>query len=195
LYKILTVKDRVRVAPSKFKDNLDESIRESIIKEYENKLLDNNRFIICLTDVINVGEGRIVPGDGAVYYETTFKILIYTPLIKEIVEGEITEITDFGSFVRIGPIEGFVHMSQVMDDYVSFSKTKSLAGKESKKTLIIGDYVRARVIAISMKSLKDAKIGLTMRQSGLGKLDWISAEKKETKGAEKKEVKAEAKKK
>ncbi|MBN1923802.1 MAG: DNA-directed RNA polymerase [Nanoarchaeota archaeon] len=178
MYKLLTVKDRVRVPPLKFKEDLKKSVEESIVEDYENKLLDNNRFIICMTEVVNIGEGRIVPGDGAIYYETTFKLLSYTPLIKEVVEGEVTEITDFGAFVRIGPIEGFVHMSQVMDDYVSFSKTKSLLGKESKKTLSIGDYVRARVIAISMKSLKDAKIGLTMRQPGLGKLEWIEADKK-----------------
>ncbi len=178
MYKILTIKDRVRVPPLKFKEDLKQSIEESIVEDYENKLLDNNRFIICLTDIVDVGEGRIVPGDGAIYYETTFKILVYTPVIKEVVEGEVTEITDFGAFVRIGPIEGFVHMSQVMDDYVSFSKTKVLSGKESKRSLNIGDEVRARVIAISMKSLRDAKIGLTMRQPGLGKLEWIEDDKK-----------------
>jgi len=51
------------------------------------RLLEDNRFIICLTDIVSIGEGRIVPGDGAIYYETTFKILVYTPLIKEIVNA------------------------------------------------------------------------------------------------------------
>jgi DNA-directed RNA polymerase subunit E' len=189
VYKILTVKDRVRVAPNKFKEDLNNSIQESIIEEYENKLLEDNRFIICLTDIVNIGEGRIVPGDGAIYYETSFKILVYTPIIKEVVEGEVTDITDYGAFVRIGPIEGFVHMSQVMDDYVSFSKTKSLLGKETKKSLSIKDFVRARIIAISMKSLKDAKIGLTMRQPGLGKEEWVKAESKPAKEKKKKEAK------
>lgn len=191
MYKVLTIKDRVRVAPNKFKEDLNNSIYESIVHEYENKLLEDNRFIICLTEVINIGEGRIVPGDGAIYYETTFKILVYTPLLKEVVEGEVTDITDIGAFARIGPIEGFIHMSQVMDDYVSFSKTKSLLGKESKKTLSINDTVRARVIAVSMKSLKEAKIGLTMRQAGLGKLEWINQEGKPKK--EKKETKTKKK--
>ncbi|MFA5332887.1 MAG: DNA-directed RNA polymerase [Candidatus Nanoarchaeia archaeon] len=180
MYKVLTVMDRVRVDPVNFKDDIKESIKIEIMKNYENKLEDN-KFLLCLIDIISVGEGLIIPGDGAVYYETTFKILVYEPVIKEVVEGEVTEITEYGAFVRIGPIEGFIHMSQVMDDFVSFSKTKSLLGKESKKTLNIGDYVRARVIAVSMKNLKDAKIGLTMRQAGLGKLEWISEPVKEAK--------------
>ncbi|MDD4352864.1 MAG: DNA-directed RNA polymerase [Candidatus Nanoarchaeia archaeon] len=189
MYKILTVMDRVRVDPINFKDDIKESIKIEIMKNYENKLEDN-KFLLCLIDVISVGEGLIIPGDGAIYYETTFKILIYEPIIKEVVEGEVSEITEYGAFVRIGPIEGFIHMSQVMDDFVSFSKTKSLLGKESKKTLNIGDYVRARIIAVSMKNLKDAKIGLTMRQLGLGKIEWINEGDKEVK-AEKKSVKEE----
>ena len=172
MYKILTITDRVRVDPSNFKDDINDSITVEIMKHYENKL-DEKRFLLSLIEIMNVGEGIIIPGDGAVYYETTFKILAYETVIKEIVEGEVKEITEYGAFIRMGPIEGFVHMSQVMDDYVSFSKTKSLQGKESKKSLNIGDFVRARVIAISMKSLKDAKIGLTMRQVGLGKSEWI----------------------
>jgi DNA-directed RNA polymerase subunit E' len=184
--------DRVRVDPVNFKDDIKESIKIEIMKNFENKLEDN-KFLLCLIDVINIGEGLIIHGDGAVYYETTFKILVYEPIIKEVVEGEVTEITEYGAFVRIGPIEGFIHMSQVMDDFVSFSKTKSLLGKESKKTLNIGDYVRARVIAISIKNLKDAKIGLTMRQAGLGKIEWINEESKETAKETTKEAKAEKK--
>jgi len=44
-----------------------------------------------------------------------------------------------------------IHVSQTMDDFVSFSKEKTLAGKESKKTLKINDICRARIIAVSFK--------------------------------------------
>lgn len=178
MYKILTVKDRVRVEPIKFKENLKDSINLSIAKEYENKLLENNQFVVCLVETLSIGEGHIIPGDGAIHYDTNFKILVYEPLIKEIIEGKVSEMTEYGAFIRIGPIEGLIHVSQVMDDYVSFSKTKSLLGKESNRTLSIGDSVRARIIAISMKNLKDAKIGLTMRQPHLGKFEWLEEDKK-----------------
>ena len=50
----------------------------------------------------------------------------------------------------------------------------------------------ARVVAISHKG-DDPKIGLTMRQPGLGKLEWIKAEKKKQKTTEKAEEAAEKK--
>ena len=48
----------------------------------------------------------------------------------------------------------------------------------SVSTWLTRSIITPPIIAISMKSLKDAKIGLTMRQSGLGKSEWIKAEKK-----------------
>ncbi|MEM2121861.1 MAG: DNA-directed RNA polymerase, partial [Candidatus Woesearchaeota archaeon] len=80
----------------------------------------------------------------------------------------------------IGPLEGMVHVSQTMDDYVSFSKDKVLLGKQTKHSLKINDLCRARIIAISYKDINNPKIGLTMRQEGLGKLEWIYEEKKKS---------------
>ena len=62
-----------------------------------------------------------------------------------------------------------------------------MIGKESKKSLEEGNKVRARIVALSLKgkSSKETKIGLTMRQPGLGRFEWIDEEKnkkKPTKG-------------
>ena len=69
-----------------------------------------------------------------------------------------------------------IHISQTMDDFVTFAKDKTLSGRDSKRTLRVGDMCRARVIAVSFKDVTNPKIGLTMRQPGLGKLEWIEKE-------------------
>ena len=83
-----------------------------------------------------------------------------------------------GAFIKLGPIDGMIHIGQTMDDFVSFSKSNVLSGKETKRSLKIGDECKARIIAISYKDLKNPKIGLTMRQYLLGNLNWIKEEKK-----------------
>ena len=80
-----------------------------------------------------------------------------------------------------------------MDDFVSFIKDKILAGKETKKTLKVGDQCRARIIAVSFKDPFNPKLGLTMRQQGLGRLDWIEQEEEGEEKEEKKETKKEKK--
>ena len=97
--------------------------------------------------------------------------------MHELVYGTIAEITSFGAFMQIGPTQGMIHISQTMEDYVSLSKTGNLSGKATKRNLSKGDECIARIVAVSYKA-EDPKIGLTMRQPGLGKIDWIEDEKK-----------------
>ena len=92
--------------------------------------------------------------------------------------GTVSEITDLGAFLDLGAIEGMIHVSQTMDDFVSFSKSNVLTGKESKKVLKVADKCRARIIAVSFKDLANPKVGLTMRQPLLGAIQWIDEELK-----------------
>ncbi len=125
----------------------------------------------------------------------TFEILTFKPEMQEIVLGKIKDIAEFGAFINIGPVDGMIHISQTMDDFVSFSKDKTLTGKETKRILKVNDLCRARIIAVSFKDMLNPKLGLTMRQQGLGKLDWLKEEieekapKKEEKESKEKEHK------
>lgn len=195
MYSILELKSNIRVPPQFLGKKLKEAIKSAIEKEYIGAL-DKHGLFLAILDVKEIGEGTIIPGDGAVYYKTTFEALVYRPILQEVVEGFVSEIMEFGAFIRIGPIDGLVHVSQVMDDYVNYSEAGVLQGKESKKVLKVKDKVRARIIAISLKNLRGAKLGLTMRQPGLGKIEWIEAEKKkETEETKEKKEKKQTKKK
>lgn len=180
MYTKVTLRDRIRVPPSMFSEKLEESVEKVIKQEYEGELVKNAGVLVILNSVKEIGEGIIIPEDGAVYYDTIFEMIAWEPRIHEVVEGLVSEVREFGVFVRIGPIDGLVHTSQVMDDFVSYGKG-GLVGKQSSKAVKLGDPVRARIIAVSLKSKEGAKIGLTMRQTGMGKLEWIEKEFEEKK--------------
>ncbi len=182
-YKI-KMKDHIRVPPNLFGLNTKEAIMNVLKERYRGLITKEAGIVIEASKVDDIGEGIIIPGDGAAYYETTFEVITYKPELKEIVLGRVRDIQDFGAFLSIGPLEGMVHIGQIMDDHVSFSKEKVLVGKQTKRTLKVNDLCRARVIAISYKDINNPKIGLTMRQEGLGKLEWIEEERKEKKGGE-----------
>jgi S1 RNA binding domain protein len=59
--------------------------------------------------------------------------------IGEIVEAEVTKVTDFGAFVKInGQGPGLIHISQISDSFV----------KDINQYLKVGDKVKARVIKL-----------------------------------------------
>ena len=171
-YKV-QLRDHIRVPPALFDLELEQSIIKRIKRKYEGYISKELGVVIDVFGIDEVGEGKIISGDGAPYYETVFNLLIFRPELQEVILGKIKDIADFGAFISMGPMEGMIHISQTMDDFVSFSKDKTLAGKESKKSLRVNDPCRARIIAVSYKDVSNPKIGLTMRQAGLGRLDWV----------------------
>ena len=183
----LTVQDHVRVPPNKFGENVEESVINSLNQIYEGYVSEELGFVIGISSVDEIGEGVIIPGDGAAYYVTTFKLYVFRPEMQEVLLGKISDITDFGAFIEIGPVDGMIHVSQTMDDFVSLSKENVLTGKESKKVLKINDICRARIVAISFKESANPKIGVTMRQAWLGNLKWIEDEVKKSKKGKKDE--------
>ena len=147
-----------------------EAVLANVKLSYENYISKELGFILDVIDVSKIKEGVIVPGDGAGFYETEFELLSFKPELNELVFGKIRDVTDFGAFMDIGGVEGMVHISQSMDDFVTFSKEKVLQGKKTGQTIKVNDKCKARIIAVSFKDLSNPKIGLTMRQEGLGKL-------------------------
>ncbi len=187
--------ETVRISPEKLNKKLDNIIEELVRENFEGRLV-NGALTILVTDVENVGGGKMVHGDGGVYQKVKFNALVTKPEIQEVIEGSVCDVLSFGAFVRFGALDGLVHISQVTDDRINFdSGNKKLVGKSTKNELKIEDTVRARIVTLSLneRSPRESRIGLTMRQNGMGKLEWIEESRK--KPEEKKEKKAEKKKK
>lgn len=188
MYLVSKIEDTVRIPPSRFEDPLENVAVEILNESYVGKIDKKLGLMVTVKEIEELGTGKVIMGDGAAYHDVLFTALFFKPELHEIVEGEVIEITEFGAFIRIGPMDGLVHVSQVTDDYINYDgKRGALIGKESKKSLEEGNKVRARIVALSLKgkSSKETKIGLTMRQPGLGRLEWIDEEKnkkKPTKG-------------
>jgi DNA-directed RNA polymerase subunit E' len=180
MFCIKEIEDYIRVSPEYFAMPVDEAISKQLQINYRDKIDKDIGVIIGVLDIVTIGEGIIIPGDGAAFYKCTFRLLTYMPEMQELVFGEVDEITNFGAFINIGAIKGMIHISQTMDDFVSFSKSNTLIGKNSKRGLKKGDFCLSRIVAVSYKS-DEPKIGLTMRQPGLGKLEWISEDKRKAK--------------
>lgn len=159
-----------------FDKGRDEAILANVKSTYENFVSKELGFVINVIQIHAIEQGVIVPGDGAGYYETEFELLTFKPELNELVYGKIRDITDFGAFMDIGGVEGMVHISQSMDDFVSFSKEKVLQGKNTNQSVKVADKCRARIIAVSYKDINNPKIGLTMRQESLGKLEWLESQ-------------------
>jgi DNA-directed RNA polymerase subunit E' len=186
LFSISTLVDVIRIPPSLFGTVLKKAAVNILKEKYESMINADLGYIIMILDAKVEPMGKMVPGDGGTFHKVEFEALTYYPKLQEIVHGEIVDITDFGAFVRIGPTDALLHLSQIMDDYLkSDVKSGIILANQSGRTLKVGSTLRSRITAVSLgKAASMGKIGITCRQPFLGADEWIAEEIKKSSGSE-----------
>jgi DNA-directed RNA polymerase (rpoE), archaeal and eukaryotic form len=188
MYYKMKLADKVRVPPNRLGEELKKVILEVLQDQLEGSIDKEIGIFIAVTRVADVGEGEIIPGDGAVYYDVEFESVVLRLGLQEVIEGLVVETTSFGAFVSLGPIDAMLHVSQISDEYINYDeKNARLICQESKRFIGVGESVRARVVTLSLneREPRDSKIGLTMRQSGLGTGRWLEEDLQKEKDKEK----------
>jgi len=185
LFSISTLVDVVRIPPSLFGTTLKKAAVNILKEKYESMINAELGYIIMILDAKVDEMGKMIAGDGGTFHKVQFEALTFYPKLQEIVQGEIVDITDFGAFVRIGPTDALLHLSQVMDDYLkSDVKMGLILANQSGRTLKVGSTLRARITAVSLgKAAAMGKIGITCRQPFLGADEWIEEEIKKADGS------------
>ncbi|MFQ6054245.1 MAG: DNA-directed RNA polymerase, partial [Candidatus Bathyarchaeia archaeon] len=189
-FNLITLKDTIRIAPPQFGKPLEEAALEELRDKYEGLVDEELGYVISVIDLKVNPFGRIIAGDGGTHHPVTFSILTFYPQLQEVVEGEVVEVADFGTFIRIGPVDALLHVSQLMDDFISYDEKQGiLMGKETGRTIKRGDVFRVRIVAVSFpRGRSSGKIGVTARQPFLGKIEWIEGEVKELRAGREEEA-------
>jgi len=194
MYRKVRLVDIIRIPPQRLEEDLETVIAETLRDKLEGRIDKTLGSIVAVIEVVEIGEGHILVGDGAVYYEVTFNAIAYKPEQQEIIEGSVVEIVNFGAFVAVGPVDCLVHVSQIADEFMTYDeKNARLTSRETNRSLNEGDHVRARIVTVSLNEHdpRESKIGLTMRQPALGRIEWIEEDLKKKGGrSDKAEAKA-----
>ncbi len=178
---MVKMENTVRIPPSYLGENLDEVCKKRVQETFEGTMDKDYGFIVLTKDVKRIGEGYILHGDGAIYQKVEFEALTFKPELHEVIDAIVCDIVEFGAFCHIGPLDALLHKSQIMDDKILVDiENKRMEGKETRKSLKVGDKIRVRIVTVSLNEMnpRESKIGLTMRQPGLGKEEWKEMEKK-----------------
>ncbi len=179
LYYIYSVKDTISLPPSHFGEDLNEAAYGILKSKYERTLDKDIGVILSVFNIRDISDGVILPGDPSTHHDVRFDVLAFNLEVNEVVEGEVSELVEFGAFVRLGPLDGLVHLSQITNDFINYDRKSAMfVLRNTGRSLKKGDNVYAKVSTVSMKNnIKDTKIALTMRPEGLGKPEWLKEPK------------------
>ena len=97
MFYSMEIKDHIRVPPDLFNLEVKDAVVRRIKAKYDGFISKDMGIVIDVKDVNDIGEGVIIPGDGASYYETRFELITFKPEMQEVVLGRIKDIADFGA--------------------------------------------------------------------------------------------------
>ena len=172
MYMVSRVSDIVRIPPEKINEDL-EKVANEILNEKYSGLFDSDLGIIIGVYNIKIDPiGKIIHNDAGTYHHIEMNVLSYKPILQEVIEAPVIDVKEFGVFLKLGPVDGFVHKSQLSDEYVEYDPTRpGFILRDSNRIIEVGDVVRARIVAFSFSpERREVRIQLTMRQPYLGKI-------------------------
>lgn len=103
---------------------------------------------------VNPGKNRLVLSERTAQVKATQRINLLDKIRRgDILDGQVTNLTDFGAFVDLGGVEGLIHISEMSWSRVTHPSHIVKSGQEVQILVLKIDRKRER-IALSMKRLK-----------------------------------------
>ena len=87
MYKKMKLKGVARIEPDHLGDPLEAAVERSLRDKYEAVVDKSLGTIVAVLGSDNIGEGRILAGDGSIYYKVDFEALVFKPEMQEIVDS------------------------------------------------------------------------------------------------------------
>jgi DNA-directed RNA polymerase III subunit RPC8 len=78
-------------------------VHDEIDKKYPNRVIMDVGLVICrYGDVLKIGDGVCVPGDGSAHHEVVFRLVVFRPFVEEVCVGTIKSCNEEGIMVSLG---------------------------------------------------------------------------------------------
>ncbi|KAE8417559.1 RNA polymerase Rpb7 [Aspergillus pseudocaelatus] len=105
----------ITLHPSYFGPNVREYLINRLNEEEEGRCTGDH-FVICVMDMVDIGEGRVLPSSGQAEYTIKYRAIIWKPFRGETVDAIVTSVKPTGIFTLAGPLSVFIARKNIPSD-------------------------------------------------------------------------------
>uniref|UniRef100_A0A7S4B3S9 DNA-directed RNA polymerase II subunit RPB7 n=1 Tax=Chrysotila carterae TaxID=13221 RepID=A0A7S4B3S9_CHRCT len=158
--------------PRHFGPNINELLTQKLIQKVEGSCSGRYGFVICVTQVTSIGDGRIREGAGVVTFQLKFTAIVFRPFKGEVLDAVVTTVNKMGFFAEVGPLQVFVSKHQTPTDMVFDAQSNPVSYvqhniDEQPVRVTKDSEVRLRVIGTHFDASEIRAIG-TIKENYLG---------------------------
>lgn len=152
MFVLSKFKDIVRVPAHHLGTPIEDVLAEELNKRFANKVVLDVGLVICLYDILDLGESYIYCGDGAIHTRCSYRMIVFRPQIGEILEGSLRSSSKEGLIISLGFFDSIVIPPQQLNEPCNFNEVDQTwtwnfedDGQTHVLRLEIGEQVRFRV--------------------------------------------------
>lgn len=102
MFQLVLLRDILVLHPHLLSEDTTTTLTNSLNRKYINKVIYNVGLAIALFDIIKIADPIIFPGQGDVNVSIEFRLIVFKPLIGEVLVGEVIKSSIEGIVVGIG---------------------------------------------------------------------------------------------
>lgn len=102
VFVLKTLCSTVCLEPSSLGNDTHVSVREKLTTQYTDRIVHDVGLVICVYDVLHIGEGCVYHSQGHVYYQVSFRAVVFCPFQTELLVGTVRQMTERGIHVSLG---------------------------------------------------------------------------------------------
>lgn len=150
MFILTKIDDLVRIPPDQFFRDTVSATKHQLNNKFANKIIPHIGLCITVYDLLSVDEGQIKTGDGAAYINVTFRVIVFKPVVGEIITGWISKCTAEGIRVSLLGLfdEIFIPQNMLFEGcYYSVEESAWVwvMGDETKLYFDVNEKIRFRV--------------------------------------------------
>lgn len=152
MFVLSKFKDIIRVPACHLGKPIEEVLAEELNRRFANKVVLNVGLVICLHDIVEVGESYIYCGDGAIHTRCMYRMIVFRPQIGELLVGTLRSSSKEGLNISLGFFDSIVIPPQQLNEPSRFNENDQTwtwnfedEGETHTLVLEVGEQVRFRV--------------------------------------------------
>jgi len=168
----ITMEKDLLLLPQNFGPNLKEHLQQKLVQKMEGSCSGRYGFVICVTDVLDTGKGKIREGAGLVTFPMKFQAIVFRPFKGEVLDAKVVKVNKLGFFAEVGPLLVFVSKHLIPKDMRFEAQTNppsyvSQISDEQPMRITLGSEVRLKLIGTRVDATEIFAIG-SIKEDYLG---------------------------
>lgn len=101
MFVLSLMENVVRIKPHQMSQNIEEVVTRRLNELFSNRVVPGVGLCIFLHDVLELGDGYILPGDGSVHIRVKFRFIVFRPFVDEVIEAKVLSSNKSGLTLSI----------------------------------------------------------------------------------------------